>query len=221
VPKSIEPHVKNPIVKVPRNAEQTRKALLAAAQQVFATSGFAGARVDVIAQVSGFNKSLIFQYFGDKDGIYRAVVAQLRTESDSSYLEAINPLQYLEPELTRAGLREFLERSLHWIFLDWLSQPNRMGILSWRMAEGSQLFDTENLSKMPGMVASLTVFQHAQRMGFIQASLEPKLITMTVMSLPLMYMRLLPLEARDDPKRLAAVCEQVLIFLLEGVLVQK
>ncbi len=219
MPKSIALEVRP--LKTPRNAEQTKKTLLEAAQQVFATSGFAGARVDTIASVSGFNKSLIFQYFGDKEGLYQAVVEQFRHESDHAYLEAIDPSQYLEGTLTPSRLREFLERSVRWVFLDWLSRPHKIGILSWRMAEGSQLFDLEHLETMPGTRASLEVLNTAQRLGLIQPSLEPRLMTITVMSLPLMYMRLLPLEDRDDPKRLAAVCEQVLTLLLEGLLVQK
>jgi TetR/AcrR family transcriptional regulator len=42
---------------------------------VFAEEGFAGARVDAIADRARVNKRMIYAYFGDKDGIYRAVLA--------------------------------------------------------------------------------------------------------------------------------------------------
>jgi AcrR family transcriptional regulator len=36
--------------------------------------GYAGARVDVIAERAGLNKRMLYHYFGDKTGLYRAVL---------------------------------------------------------------------------------------------------------------------------------------------------
>ncbi|MFI6868699.1 TetR/AcrR family transcriptional regulator [Nocardia sp. NPDC050406] len=59
-----------------RDAERTRRRLLAAALEVFADKGFAGARVQEIADRAGVNKQLITYYFGGKDGLYRALQEQ-------------------------------------------------------------------------------------------------------------------------------------------------
>ena len=59
----------------PRDATATREILLDAATLVFAEQGFAGARVDEIAKRAGVNKALIYAYYGDKKGLYRAVLA--------------------------------------------------------------------------------------------------------------------------------------------------
>jgi TetR/AcrR family transcriptional regulator len=59
----------------PRNAGATRETLLAAAAGAFAENGFAGARVDRIARSAGVNKAMIYAYFGDKEGLYRAVLS--------------------------------------------------------------------------------------------------------------------------------------------------
>ena len=56
------------------DAEGAREAILNAGEEVFAEHGFDGARIDAIAKSSGYNKSLIFQYFGDKLGLYAAVI---------------------------------------------------------------------------------------------------------------------------------------------------
>ena len=55
------------------NAAETRRRLLAAATEEFAARGIAGARVDRIAAEAGANKSLIYSYFGSKDGLFTAV----------------------------------------------------------------------------------------------------------------------------------------------------
>lgn len=59
-----------------RDAEATRRRILEAAAIEFAEHGIAGARVDRIATAAASNKQLIYQYFGNKDGLFRAVVAR-------------------------------------------------------------------------------------------------------------------------------------------------
>ena len=56
-----------------RDADATRAKLLEAAGAEFATRGIAGARVDRIAADAGCNKSLIYAYFGSKEGLFDAV----------------------------------------------------------------------------------------------------------------------------------------------------
>jgi AcrR family transcriptional regulator len=57
-----------------RNPERTRERILAAALHEFAARGFAGARVDVIARRAPANKRMLYHYFGDKSGLFRAVL---------------------------------------------------------------------------------------------------------------------------------------------------
>jgi len=52
----------------------TREKILGAAAKEFSAKGLAGARVDEIAAVSGANKSLLYQYYGSKDGLFAAVL---------------------------------------------------------------------------------------------------------------------------------------------------
>lgn len=59
-----------------RNPERTRERILAAALKEFATQGFAGARVDVIARRAAINKRMLYHYFGNKEKLFRAVLRQ-------------------------------------------------------------------------------------------------------------------------------------------------
>ena len=60
-----------------RDPERTRAAILAAAMEEFTTHGLNGARVDEIAKRSGVNKRMIYYYFGDKNGVYLAVLEEI------------------------------------------------------------------------------------------------------------------------------------------------
>lgn len=55
-------------------SRDSRSLILAAAQEEFKERGFAGGRVERIAQRAGVNKQLIFYYFESKAGLFRATV---------------------------------------------------------------------------------------------------------------------------------------------------
>jgi len=57
-----------------RDPGRTRGRILAAAIAEFAAKGLAGARVDAIALRAGSNKRMLYHYFGDKEGLFRAVL---------------------------------------------------------------------------------------------------------------------------------------------------
>jgi AcrR family transcriptional regulator len=57
-----------------RDAERTRAELLAVATEVFAESGYSGARVDEIAERTRTTKRMIYYYFGGKEQLYMAVL---------------------------------------------------------------------------------------------------------------------------------------------------
>jgi AcrR family transcriptional regulator len=57
-----------------RDAERTRGELLAVATEVFAESGYSGARVDEIAERTRTTKRMIYYYFGGKEQLYLAVL---------------------------------------------------------------------------------------------------------------------------------------------------
>ncbi|WP_197376024.1 TetR/AcrR family transcriptional regulator [Mycolicibacterium baixiangningiae] len=63
-----------PRPELPRDAERTRADLLAVATEVFAESGYSGARVDEIAERTRTTKRMIYYYFGGKEGLYMAVL---------------------------------------------------------------------------------------------------------------------------------------------------
>ena len=54
--------------------EESRAAILNAAEKEFAEQGIAGARIDTIAREAGVNKALLYYYFQDKDSLYGAVL---------------------------------------------------------------------------------------------------------------------------------------------------
>lgn len=61
---------------MPYDSAATKKRLIDAAFDEFAERGLAGARVDRIAAAASANKQAIYAYFGSKDDLFRAVLAE-------------------------------------------------------------------------------------------------------------------------------------------------
>jgi len=62
------------------SSEATRGKLMEAGRELFAKDGLEGTRVDRLADLAGVNKALINYHFRGKEGLYRAVLAEIYRE---------------------------------------------------------------------------------------------------------------------------------------------
>jgi len=76
----------------PRDSAATRRRLLQAARAEFTAHGIAGARVERIASGANANKAQIYQYYGDKDGLFDAVLESFTEEAVGAVLIDANDL---------------------------------------------------------------------------------------------------------------------------------
>lgn len=78
-----------------QDPEGVRRDILAVARREFVEHGLSGARVDDIAAKTSTSKRMIYYYFGDKDGLYRAVLEEaygkIRALEQSLDLDALAP----------------------------------------------------------------------------------------------------------------------------------
>ena len=58
-----------------RDSQKSREDILNAAEQEFADKGIFGARIDEIAARADINKRMIYEYYGNKEELYKAVLA--------------------------------------------------------------------------------------------------------------------------------------------------
>jgi len=90
-----------------RDADRTRKEILGAAIVEFSEKGLLGARVDAIAEQIHTTKRMIYYYFGSKEGLYQAALAEsyrgTREREQNLGLAEMPPEQALR-ELVRSTL---------------------------------------------------------------------------------------------------------------------
>jgi AcrR family transcriptional regulator len=138
-----------------RDAERTRAEILAVATREFADRGFAGARVDEIAAKTRTTKRMIYYYFGNKEGLYVAVLERayagiraLEQQLDVEHLAPQDALRQLaeltfdhhesHPDFIRLVSIENIHRAEHLAtspILDGLASP-ALDVLSRILARG-------------------------------------------------------------------------------------
>ncbi|NMN99520.1 TetR family transcriptional regulator [Antrihabitans stalactiti] len=85
-----------PPAKRRRNSDLTRENIIEVATKEFADNGFAGARVDVIAERTHTTKRMIYYYFSDKEGLYTAVLersyGEIRQQENKLDIAGLDPV---------------------------------------------------------------------------------------------------------------------------------
>jgi TetR/AcrR family transcriptional regulator len=97
---------------------ESRAAILAAAERVFADGGLEGARMDAIAAKAGVNKALLYYYFRSKEELYAAILESHLQEFHRRALEILSAegparstlLRYLSLHFDFLGQRPFFPR---------------------------------------------------------------------------------------------------------------
>jgi AcrR family transcriptional regulator len=87
-----------------RDPDRTRRDLIDAAIAEFSEKGFSGGRVDDIAARTRTTKRMIYYYFGSKEGLYAAVLAEMYGGIRDA--ESALPLARLPPALALQRLVE-------------------------------------------------------------------------------------------------------------------
>ena len=88
-----------------KNPERTRANIIEVATAEFAERGLSGARVDRIAERTQTSKRMLYYYFGDKEGLYRAVLLSYYEKLRSA--ETALDLDHQPPLVALRNLVEF------------------------------------------------------------------------------------------------------------------
>jgi TetR/AcrR family transcriptional regulator len=202
--------------KRPRDAGATRAALLAHAVAEFADRGYDGARIDDIALSAGINKRMIYAYFGDKDGLYRAAL----DASLSGVLEVAQEGEVAPGTSLRARAEAIVRR-----FFEHLSaHPEAVRLLAWEALSRERRGRRILLRRLEtGLEPLRSIVRRGVLEGQFREGLDPRVFVLTVDALLLGYFNQRHLVAalwKTDlatPAAGEAVLAQFLGILLDGI----
>jgi TetR/AcrR family transcriptional regulator len=203
------------------DAQGAREAILNAAEEVFAEHGFDGARIDAIAKAAGYNKSLIFQYFGDKLGLYARVVRRADEEMSGLQVQMMASLRE-EGAAVSADKFKALLRTFMGVYFDYLvGHPRFARILVWEMAEGWQtmakIFSQRDMDEINQFRPFLDRVRSA---GLLRSDFDPMAQIMMIEFLYPCYLAILPLYRMflpDEELSSAVALERARDFIVEFI----
>lgn len=150
-----------------RNPRRTRDRILAAAIREFAAKGFHGARVDLIARRASINKRMLYHYFGDKEGLFKAVLRRKISERQA-WAETLSG----DPAETLPFWFEAACKDVDWVrMLEWEALQN-----------GTQkVIDEEE--RLASVSRGLDRIRRRQARGLLAADLDPRHMMLAMRSL--------------------------------------
>lgn len=200
-----------------RDPVRTQAVILEAATAEFAEKGIGGARVDTIAQRAATNKRMLYHYFGDKIGLYVAVLeaayAAIRSAERKLDITQKEPEEALS-ELARFTWHHFLD---HPEFISLLNTEN--------LHRAEHLKGSPRLREMHShLVTELEqVLKRGVELGVFRAGIDPLNVYLTIASLGFFYLSnrhtLSVIFSRDlaEPKQLAEWEEHLVRTVLASV----
>jgi len=145
----------------PRDGEDTRERVLAAAGELFAESGFAGTSLAAISKNCGISDGLILHHFQTKEALYRQVL----DEMSGRYAQAL-----VQARKSAGSPAEGMQQTLVAAFHFWKNDRTYQRISQWAALEGrSELSQQE-----AGLTASLVrEVEHLQEQGLVDTRYHP------------------------------------------------
>ncbi|HEX9019413.1 MAG TPA: TetR/AcrR family transcriptional regulator [Anaerolineaceae bacterium] len=222
-----------------RDAQRTREIILDAAQAAFAEHGYDGARIQAIARASGYNISLLFQYFTDKTGLYAAVLQRADQELNALLEKILAPwLSNTETILDAQGFQAFLQALVRTTFDYMVEHPHLLRIITWEMAEGWSSYlavaSYGGSASMGGGASAFTagesepvktLFRTAMDAGLLRSDFFPMIQLTLVLNLCQSYCASLPLyrmilsgEDIASPSSLALAREYLTKLVVAGMM---
>jgi TetR/AcrR family transcriptional regulator len=164
-----------------RSAAGTKARILEAALSEFATRGFAGARVDVIASQAKSNKRMLYAYVGNKDALWLAtlesVYAAKRQEERQLAIGKLSPEEAMRT-LIRFNFRYHLD---HPEFVTLVNNENLMGA---RKLERSKLVP----ELYSPLLETLTgVLRRGQKAQVFRTGIDPMQLYISIAALGYFY----------------------------------
>lgn len=164
-----------------RDADRTRQAILAAAEEEFADKGLAGARVDAIAEQSGANKRMLYYYFGSKENLYVAVLER----AYGAMRQAERELNLLELEPLDA-IRKLVEFKFDY----YREHPRLIRLLAGEnMQDARFLKHSRQLRDMHGSLGNIlkAVLAAGQKKRLIKPGIDPLQLYISIAGLSYFY----------------------------------
>jgi TetR/AcrR family fatty acid metabolism transcriptional regulator len=194
-----------------KRSAHTRERILESATEVFARSGFHGARVADIAEHAGIAYGLVYHYFHNKDDILGAIFSE-RWSQYVSYLHEVGQLPL--------SFRERMGRLVHFWVEVYRREPDLMTIMINEISRSYEFLESHDIGTvMVAFDAIEAMIREARDKGEVHQNIDPQLAAYVIFGAAEMVLTgyVIGTLQRRDAAAFAGDEAQMLSLLLEGL----
>jgi AcrR family transcriptional regulator len=163
-----------------RDPVRTKGNLLRAGIELFSQHGFHGVAVDEIVAAAGCNTRMLYHYFGDKEGLYVAVLHAVYQR-----LETVEMKPLPADATTADKIRAMIDRYFHFL----ASNPAFVNLLLWENLNEGRLLRKHShlLSKAPVIEWLRDILEEGRARGEIQTDADVRHLLILMIGMCLVY----------------------------------
>jgi AcrR family transcriptional regulator len=194
-----------------RRSAETRERILHAATEVFARSGFHGARVADIAEQAGIAYGLVYHYFRNKDDILAAIFS----ERWGQYLQYLHDVAQ-----TTSTFPDRMRRLVHFWVETYRRDPDLMTIMINEVSRSYEFLESHDIGTvLIAFDAIEAMVREARDKGELGRDIDPKLASYVIFGAAEMVLTgyVMGTLRRTDADSFTHDEEQLLSLLLRGL----
>ena len=171
------------------DAARTKEMILDAAEEMFAEHGYSATRVDAIASLAGYNKSLIYQYFQDKLGLYTGVIKRADQLGNTVFEGLLgdslaDSATTSDPSKFRHMLGDVIRNSFQFL----LNHPRYLKIYLWEAAEEWRVW--KSIAYSPDdFILFRRIAESAKENGLLRKDIEPIMVPIVLTNLVIPFVQ--------------------------------
>jgi AcrR family transcriptional regulator len=163
-----------------KDSQKSKEDILAAAEAEFSEKGLYGTRIDEIAKSANINKRMIYEYFGNKEDLYKAVLISV----------------YSRLSIKELGLRiedisciEAIRRIINLYFEFLRDNPTYVNLILWEnLNKGKYIQDIDFSSiKDPTIEQMRKVIIHGKEAGIFKQGVDTEQIIISLLTYTFSY----------------------------------
>ena len=199
----------------PKGAK-SRQHILKVSIRLFAKKGFAGVSVDEIVDAAAVNKRMVYHYFGSKEALYQAALADEYGKLEALEIKTLHPEEPIEKVVSDivSAYFSFLQDNPDFVQL----------ILQENLNQGLNLEKMDiPLSKSPMLDLLIQAVNAGQKNGTVRKNIDPRFLLISLIGNCMIYCsnrftlsRALEIDL-SSPKVLSRAKNAVIEMLLNGI----
>lgn len=196
--------------------EKSRQRILEASVRLFAKHGLTGVSVDEIVDTAGVNKRMVYHYFGSKEALYQAALAEEYRKLEALEIKTLHPDEPIDKVVSDivSAYFSFLQDNPDFVQL----------ILQENLNQGVNLGKMDiPLSKSPMLYLLVQAVNAGQRNGTVRENVDSRFLLISLIGTCMIYCsnrftlsRALGMDL-SSPKVLTRAKKAVIEILLNGI----